>query len=665
MKKRYVELTNANKLLYFQNEAKGKQVMKLTISTLADITERKKEEENIRRLTAIIEFSDDAIISKSLDGTIKSWNRGGEKMFGYMAKEAIGKNISLIIPPEYIQEEKNILERICNNEIIDHYETMRLKSNGERFNVAITISPLRDRSGNIVGISKIVRDITFRKKSEEQLIQINKKLVFQNKEKEKRAAELIIANIELAVQNEEKGKRASELIIANRELAYQNTEKSKRASELVIANTELAYQNTEKSKRASELLIANKELVFQNKEKENRAAELIIANKELVFQNKEKEKRASELVIANKELAFQNSEKGKRAAELLNAYEEKNIILESIRDGFYALDKNWVITYWNKEAETLLGKKREEVIGKSIWEVYPETIDTIAFANYHNAVKYNTVQHYERFNETLNHWAEISAYPSPNGLSVYFKDITQRKLAELERMKMIEDMVQRNKDLEQFSYIVSHNLRAPVANIIGLAQVLDLDTDDIESKEMFNKGLSAAIKQLDSVIIDLNTILQVKNEITEKKEVVNLSELIDNIQSSIHNLVEKENVQIKTDFMEVSELNTITTYLHSIFYNLILNSIKYRQSQLDPLIEIKSMKSNGGVIITFKDNGMGIDIGKYGDKVFGLYKRFHQNIEGKGMGLFMVKTQVETLGGRITLNSEINRGTEFIIRFEL
>ena len=138
--------------------------------------------------------------------------------------------------------------------------------------------------------------------NENELVIANKELVFQNIEKEKRAAELSIANVELAFQNKEKEKRAAELSVANKELAFQNDEKEKRAAELSVANKELAYQNIEKEKRAAELSAANKELAFQNEEKEKRAAELSIANKELAFQNEEKEKRAAELIIANKEL---------------------------------------------------------------------------------------------------------------------------------------------------------------------------------------------------------------------------------------------------------------------------------------------------------------------------------------------------------------------------
>jgi len=151
----------------------------------------------------------------------------------------------------------------------------------------------------------------------------------------------------------------------------------------------------------------------------------------------------------------------------------------------------------------------------------------------------------------------------------------------------------------------------------------------------------------------------------EKKEIVNLSQLVHNIQSGIQNLIRKEKVQINTNFTEVNEIMTLKSYLHSIFYNLISNSIKYRKPDVNPIIEITSAKRNGKLIITFKDNGTGIDLTKKGDEVFGLYKRFHQDIEGKGMGLFMVKAQVETLGGKISIMSETNKGTIFTIEIAI
>jgi two-component system CheB/CheR fusion protein len=155
------------------------------------------QDEHIGNLAAIVQSSENAIISESMDGTIKSWNKGAEKMFGYTAKEAVGKNISLIIPPEYISEGKKIREKILNNEIIEQYETLRNKKSGEQFYVSLIVSPMKDLAGKITGISKIARDVTSQKISEAVLIQTNKKLAFQIEQKEKRTAELGVAKADV------------------------------------------------------------------------------------------------------------------------------------------------------------------------------------------------------------------------------------------------------------------------------------------------------------------------------------------------------------------------------------------------------------------------------------------------------------------------------------
>ncbi|CAN5378785.1 hypothetical protein BH10BAC1_BH10BAC1_06600 [soil metagenome] len=284
----------------------------------------------------VIESSDLAVKAKTLDGIVTYWNRGAEKIYGYKDLEIIGKNVSILIPADEMKHIKEATQQIKDGGIINQYETSRIRKDGVVINVSLTMSPIKNEKGEVIGIVSLDREITkvvnakkeldFQNKEKEmraeELFLANKELVFQNEEKEKRANELIIANKELAFQDKEKSKRADELFIANKELIFQNEEKEKRADELILANKELAFQEKEKSKRADELFIANKELDFQNKEKEKRADELIVANRELVFQNEEKEKRAAELIVANKELQFQNEEKEKRANELIIANEE-------------------------------------------------------------------------------------------------------------------------------------------------------------------------------------------------------------------------------------------------------------------------------------------------------------------------------------------------------
>jgi PAS domain S-box-containing protein len=134
-----------------------------------DVTDRMCAEEARERLAAVVESCDDAIVGKSLDGTITAWNPGAENLFGYSASEAVGKPIAMLVPPERANEESEILARIRRGERLKHFETVRLQKDGKRIDVSVTVSPIRDRSGDIVGASKIARDISGRKCAEEEL----------------------------------------------------------------------------------------------------------------------------------------------------------------------------------------------------------------------------------------------------------------------------------------------------------------------------------------------------------------------------------------------------------------------------------------------------------------------------------------------------------------
>ena len=387
---------------------------------------------------------------------------------------------------------------------------------------------------------------------------------------------------------------------------------------LVIIAGKYLYQAIEKRKRAAELVIANRELLFQNQEKGKRAEELLIANDELYFQNTEKENRAAELVIANKELLFQNQEKGKRAEELLIANNE--------------------LLFQNEEK----GKRAEELL----------------LAN--KELSFQNQEKEKRAAELTVANKELVFQNKEKG-----KRAAELKLAEIERIEMVNELLQRNKELEQFAYIVSHNLRAPVANIIGASNALNDRGLTAEEKAILDKGIRTSVMKIDEVIHDLNHVLEVKGKINETRELVNFSGLVDDIKASISQMIDKNDVEIKTDFPDINEYFTVKPYLYSIFLNLISNSVKYRRPDNHCVIEIMSHLLKNKIELVFSDNGMGIDLDKKGGQVFGLYKRFHTHIEGKGIGLFMVKTQVEALGGKISVKSEENVGTEFKIEFEI
>jgi len=245
------------------------------------------------------------------------------------------------------------------------------------------------------------------------------------------------------------------------------------------------------------------------------------------------------------------------------------------------------------------------------------------------------------------------------------KDITDVKVIALEREKITRDLMQHNNDLEQFTYIVSHNLRAPVANILGLADILkehDEDLDKDSKKEVVDR-VYTSIKNIDTIIKDLNQILQARKPIDGKKEKIDFESLVIAVKTSLRNSIASENVKIICDFAAIDSMFTTRSYLYSIFYNLASNSIKYRKTDIAPIIAITSRIIDDKIELRFKDNGKGIDLDKNAEKLFGLYKRFDTSVEGKGMGLFMVKTQVAALGGTIQIESKLGEGTEFILQF--
>ncbi len=332
-------------------------------------------------------------------------------------------------------------------------------------------------------------------------------------------------------------------------------------------------------------------------------------------------------------------------------------------------------TLWSAEACRIYGlPPQKKTYNYEVWEsfIHPDDLEVVKEAirgasktssdiilNHRIILKDGSIKHTYSKSRFI-----FDRDGSPAGLRGIILDVTERKLADDEREKMVSNIIQHSANLEQFATIVSHNLRAPVVNIKGLCNVLQqqISRDDRTRIEGF---LTKAAEQLDDVLKDLNKILEVRSEINEYKETVNFNELVDAIKSSIHIVIEKENVQIETDFTAVEKITSIKSYLYSIFYNLISNSIKYRQPGVMPRIKIHSETDSEKIKISFKDNGAGIDIEKHSDKIFGLYKRFHFNTEGKGLGLFMVKTQVETIGGTIRVESKPGEGSTFIIEIPL
>jgi signal transduction histidine kinase len=185
-----------------------------------------------------------------------------------------------------------------------------------------------------------------------------------------------------------------------------------------------------------------------------------------------------------------------------------------------------------------------------------------------------------------------------------------------------------------------------------------MDPSSPEREDIIQKIIRQT-EELDHVVKDLNTILDIRRDQTSILTMVDLEEAVDQIRSNLHREIQETGTHIITDFSNVRTLNSIRPYIHSILINLISNSIKYRYPGRPPVILIQSFLQAEYVHIVFRDNGLGIDLSISKDKLFSLYHRFHTHVEGKGMGLYLVKTQVMTMGGKIEVTSEVNQGTTF------
>lgn len=364
-------------------------------------------------------------------------------------------------------------------------------------------------------------------------------------------------------------------------------------------------------------------------------------------------------------------DKNRTQHQLITSEANLKSIFDHTEVGYLLIDLDYTIISCNsKIIEGYLGETKVQAeVGLNFLSIINENRKDFIRSVLENVI--NKVSPYEYdFNYTNSNGTKfytIMAVPISNkdkiiGVCISAYDTTKRKKEEVEREKITSELIQRNRDLEQFAYIVSHNLRAPVANILGLNSLLIDNPTEKEKNDIINK-LNISTLRLDTVIRDLNSILQVRREISELKVEIDLEILIKHVKESISSLIATQKVEFQLDFTKVRKIKSIRTYLGSIFYNLITNSIKYARINTPIKIQISTDLIDNHIIIHYKDNCQGMDLVKYGEEVFGLYKKFNTTVEGKGIGLFMVKTQVEVMGGKIEVNSELNQGTEFIITF--
>ena len=260
----------------------------------------------------------------------------------------------------------------------------------------------------------------------------------------------------------------------------------------------------------------------------------------------------------------------------------------------------------------------------------------------------------------------------PEDVLIITRNITQQKMYELElknnidNLELLADQIEKKrKILENFTYIVSHNLRSPVANLAALLTLLKDEIDDA-MRNIFIEKIEIAFQSLSATVNDLTKVVQIRQDSEIPKEELFFQDILSNHLINLETQISESATTITYDFNACEKINYPKVYLESIFLNLLTNAIKYRSPKRAPQIIIKSYIDKDGMIsLTIEDNGTGINLKRHGAKLFGLNMTFHDHPDAKGSGLFITKNQIETMGGVIYAESEVDKGSKFIIYFNV
>jgi signal transduction histidine kinase len=380
------------------------------------------------------------------------------------------------------------------------------------------------------------------------------------------------------------------------------------------------------------------------------------------------------------------------------AFRHQGLLLNAFPLAVVTTTPDGVITSFNPAAEQLLGYAASELVGKATPLLFHDTDEVVKRAeeasnssgtNIEPAFDIFIARSYMEKSGGRSEWTFIRKDGSrftgnlfviplldgkeqPMGFAGIISDVTEKqKLSDEiahseQRFRLLEGITlqlqEQNRKLDEFAHIISHNLRAPVNNIQALINLLDDKSEVTDYKLIFEK-LKNVAKNLNETMNELMDTLKAKTQPHVERTEIRFKEVLDKVVQSLEGELIVARASVTFDFNDAPTIHYSKPYLESIFQNLLTNAIKYKSPNRKPLIHFRSFVADSHLELKVTDNGQGIDMERYGDKLFGLHKTFHEHEEARGVGLFLIKTQIEALGGSINVNSEVDKGTTFTIRF--
>ncbi len=623
-----------------------------------DITKAREAEIRIKEFEHFFNNSNDLSGIANTDGYFEVINPNFKKILGY-DKEFTENAFINFVHPDDIPATMQEYEKLKAGEPVIHFINRYRKINGTYlwFEWNATPNPVTGK------LYCIARDITARKKAEDSLMSLNAELENRILERTEKltASETRFRSL---IENIDEG-----IVLSDKDFhtTYRSPSSEKITGIIPMGDTRYRThpEDVERISEIRKLVVKNPgvPIVFQGRFMNSQDQYAWI---EGTFNNLLNLKGVNAIVTNYRDI----TQRKKAEETIAHTLNEKKNILESIGDAFFAVDKNWVVTYWNHIAERDLQMPKEQIVGKNLWEIFADGTHSESFKKYNEVMVSNKVVLFQDYFTPLSKWYEISAYPSESGISVYLKDISERKAIDkkLENInKELEERVDRrtlelkksNEELESFSYSVSHDLRSPLRAINSYAQILEEDFGpslDPEAGRMI-QTINRNAKKMGQLVDDLLDFSRIG-----RKDLVYSMLPMDRIVKETCLELQKENPAKPIDFKfgEILSAAADMVSLKQVWVNLISNAIKYSGLNEKIVVEIHSVCTRDEIIYSVRDYGVGFDM-QYVKKLFKTFQRLHsdQEFEGTGIGLAIVKRIIDKHGGRVWAESKLTEGASF------
>jgi PAS domain S-box-containing protein len=371
------------------------------------------------------------------------------------------------------------------------------------------------------------------------------------------------------------------------------------------------------------------------------------------------------------------TEQKEKEAELIQSRNDVQAILSSLDDIVIEIDEDgYYKKVWANRPEQLFFSA-EAHEGKTIWDLLP----THLAKGYHQSI-ISALAHasaftfeYPSIRKGDDSWfsARFTAIKQEGtqkrSVSVLIRNVTERRKFEQELVisksnleTATHELQEQNNQLNEFTQILSHNLRSPVGNIGALISLLNEKSSIDDFREIFDK-LKSTSANLQETLNELVETLQINRGALAERIPLRFTDTLAKVKQDLTGEIITTRAQIESDFSAAEEILYSKTYLDSILLNLLSNALKYRSPKRPLVIKIKTEAKDGKTLLHVSDNGLGINLKRYGGQLFGLRKTFHENRDAKGVGLFLTKTQIKAMGGNISAESEVDKGTTFTIEF--